>query len=135
MNTTWIDKAIEAFVDWHEWTRPNTRLERHEAMKALLFVNTPLRTARLEYPIEISGRKGLVDFVDGCMAREIDDGPNKKSLRKLNKMRESGMFPVWVLILASGKGGRARRQAEEAGIKTVRVLARNNIEVRWEWLS
>ena len=135
MDTTWIDKAIEEFAEWHEWTRPNTRLERHEAMKALLFVNTPQLTVRLEYLISINGRKGLVDFVDNVRAIEIDDGPNKKSLRKLNKMRELGRLPVWILILATGKGGRARRQAKEADVLTVRVMARNNGKVEWEWLN
>lgn len=134
MNTTWIDKTIEEFAEWHEWVRPNTRIERHEAMKALLFVNSHQLTKRLEYLIDINGRKGLVDFVDNCTAIEIDDGPNKKSLRKLNKMRELGRFPVWILILANGKGGRARAQAKKANVLTVRVMARNNTEVTWEWL-
>ena len=135
MDTLWIDEAIEAFADWHVLTRPNTRLERHEAMKAFLFVNTPHQKPRLEYRIDIEGRKGLIDFVDLYTAIEIDDGPNRKSLRKLNKAGELGWFPVWILILAKGMGGRARRTAKEAEILTVRVLARNNIEVRWEWLS
>ena len=136
MNKEQIETAAEQFKEWNNRAFFPTRLQRHEAMKAILF-NVQEPYAVLEYPIEKydGKRKGLIDYVDYESAIEIDDGPSVKSLRKLDYIRRRDNISVfWILIISVGKGGKARRLAETYEIPTLRILARNTGFTYIEWL-
>lgn len=123
------NKYIEQFRQWHETNKNTTRLQKHEAMKSILFINGLSNNPLLEYklPGYDGKRSGYVDYVDRENAIEIDDGPNIKSIKKLVYIRETaGLKTLWLLILDHGRGGRARRLAAENKIPLVIILARNN---------
>jgi len=123
-----IIDPITEFISWHKNNRLTTRLQKHEAMKAFLF---RFGEGLLEYPIKqyYQNRNGLIDYVDKDVAIEIDDGSNIKSLRKLDFIRKTENKSVyWILILRTGKGGKAFRLAKEYNITLIRILARNNYE-------
>jgi len=137
MNKEILENSIEKFISWHKEYPNTTRLQKHEAMKAILF-NQFCFGGKLEEKILTyhTTRSGLIDYVDYDTAIEIDDGPNIKSLRKLNYVRrEKVLFVFWILILSTGNGGKASRLSKEFHIPTARIFARRNPDhVFWEWI-
>lgn len=126
------EQVITAFQKWHESNLKATRLQRHEVMKATLFNQGLSENSNptLEYKLtgySVDGRSGIIDYLDMNTAIEIDDGCNEKSLKKLSFTRnEMGRYPLWILILSHGNGGRSRRIARKYGVDVLRIFARSN---------
>ena len=136
MNKQQLNGLAQRFIEWHLENRNTTRLQKHEAIKAMLFAELK-EGARLEYKITDyhNDRSGLIDYVDCNSAIEIDDGPNVKSIRKLSFARkEMGLNVFWILVLSSGKGGKSLRIARKASIPILRIFARNN-RASFEWID
>lgn len=128
MDKETLQIAANRLLEWEKKFQSTQRLERHEAMKAILFGLSD--SGRLEHQIIMGGRKTRIDFIDDQMAVEINDSRNEKSLRKLAQIDDRSK--VWILLLTKGKGGQARHRARRYGITILRIFLKPRS--RWEWI-
>lgn len=130
MDKQTIEKAAQELLDWRNKNDKMIvpRLEVHEAMKAILFMQGyPGATLERQIPEYHMKRTGRIDYMDDDSVIEVDDGPNIKSIRKLIYVKETQIiYPYWILLLQKGKRGKANRYAQKSKIPTLRIFIRNN---------
>ena len=120
-----MDLITQSIIRLKVWNKSDkTRLERHEALKAILF--SLAEDGTNEYPVRFkNGRRGRIDFVGDGYAVEIDHSMKKRSMAKLINAKGQGLTPVWIIVRGTNsyprKYGRVKKMAEDQGIRVVCV--------------